>query len=279
MSGKRGERAFLDLLRVLEERPEWKERLRQILLSEELFRLPERFERFLKHHEEVMAEIRAIKEDIRRIQEENERIGQEIQAIKEDIRRIQEENERIWQEIRAIKEENNRIWQEIRAMRERQDSMAQTLNQLAAWRQGEEGRRRGERYERKMLRNLPVLFAGGEGGPPDRPDVYARLRAWLGDRIADLIQKEEANVFLTDAVWWKGERVAVVEVSWRVNGRDVERAFHRARVLQQVGVDARGVVVGETWVGNAQEKARDLGVEWYVDGEFSPGLVRLRKAS
>ncbi len=75
MSGKRGERAFLDLLRVLEERPEWKERLRQILLSEELFRLPERFERFLKHHEEVMAEIRAMRA-------ESERIWQEIRAIK-----------------------------------------------------------------------------------------------------------------------------------------------------------------------------------------------------
>lgn len=348
MARTRREQVFLDLLRVLEERPEWKARLRQILLTEDLLALPEKMDRSLavqeemleriarieeenrkiweeihkiweeiqaikeenhriwqeiqaikeenhkiweeiaaimedirelkKENQKIWKEIAAIKEDIREVREENHKIWQEIEAIKEDIREIREENRKIWEEIRALKEENRRIWEEIRAIKiTLRDEVLPVLQDLQEWRRGEEGHRRGERYEQRIIRNAPVLFAGGEGGSPEHPDIQRRLQVLLGEQIARIPDLTD-SVFLADLVWWKGGKVLVVEVSLRVNGKDVERAARRASVLRDAGVDAIGVVVGEEWVGDARDRAREAGVAWYVDGEFSKELLEIRKA-
>ncbi len=390
MARARHEKTFLDLLKALEEHPEWRDHLRQMLLSRELLELPQRFAEFLEvqrailqeieaikaenqkiwreiaaikeENQRIWQEIAAIKEDIRELRKENQKIWKEIAAIKEDIRELKEENQKIWKEIVAIKEENQKIWkeiavikQDIRELREEnqkiwreiaaikedirelkeenqkiwkeiaeikedirelkeenrkiwqeiaaikedirdlkeenqriwkeiaaikitlRDEVLPALQELQEWRRGEEGRRRGERYERRILRSAPMLFAGGEGGSPEHPEIQRRLQNLLGDQIARITDSVD-NVFLTDLVWRKGGRVLLVEISLRVNGKDVERASRRAQVLQEAGVDALGVVVGESWVGDARELAERLGVAWYVGGEFSPELLELRRS-
>ena len=44
-----------DLLRVLRERPEWKEAVRREILTEELMNLPARFDRFVASTEQFIA--------------------------------------------------------------------------------------------------------------------------------------------------------------------------------------------------------------------------------
>ena len=76
----------------------------------------------------------------------------------------------------------------------------------------------------------------------------------------------EEDPTLADIIWWKGDRVAVVE--------DVRRAM----TLRSAGIDAFGVVIGEDWASlEAREMAKEEGVEWIVGGIPSKGMISFRR--
>ncbi len=56
------EKAFLDLLRLLQEKPELREALRQVLLSEELLNLPAQFQQLLESHLRLEAQVQHLVE-------------------------------------------------------------------------------------------------------------------------------------------------------------------------------------------------------------------------
>lgn len=146
---------------------------------------------------------------------------------------------------------------------------------------GEEGRRMGEEYSRRIRRIARQLFNGGEGGTPEEPEVEMRLAQWLAGRF-DLTQrqKEMHNPVLADLVWWKGERVAVVEVSLKVNGEDIRRARLRADTLREVGVDSLPVVIGEEWAtSDTRDLAEREGVAYKIGDEVSETLLEFRRAT
>ena len=78
---------------------------------------------------------------------------------------------------------------------------------------------------------------------------------WLGALLARGPWDVEEDPFLADLLWWKGEQVAVVEVSVQVDGEDVARAGRRADTLRQAGAQALAVVIGEAWAPEAREQA------------------------
>lgn len=109
------------------------------------------------------------------------------------------------------------------------------LASLLSWQQGESGRREGERFERDVVRGALALFAGGEGGTPDQPWVYA----WLAPLLMQLLKDgtvdlpPEADPTRADLLWRKGSTVAVVEISKVVDEYDVRRAHKRAETLRR----------------------------------------------
>lgn len=156
-----------------------------------------------------------------------------------------------------------------------------TTARIESRQRGEEGRRMGEEYGRRIRRIARQLFNGGEGGTPEEPLVETRLAQWLADRF-DLTQrqKEMHNPVLADLVWWKGDRVAVVEVSLKVNGDDIRRARLRAETLREVGVDALPVVIGEEWATpDMRELALREGVAYKIGDEVSETLLEFRRAA
>jgi hypothetical protein len=156
--------------------------------------------------------------------------------------------------------------------------LAQQVQELVSWQRGESGRRNGERYERETLRRAPALFNGGEGGSPEHPWVQQRLTQQLGAMLGQGVLAPEEDPYLADLVWWKGDRLAVVEVSVQVNGDDVRRAASRAATLRQAGATAFGVVIGEDWaVWEARDRALTVGVEWKVGPDLSAGFLAFRR--
>lgn len=90
----------------------------------------------------------------------------------------------------------------------------------------------------------------------------------------------ENDPFLADLIWWKGDRVAVVEASIQVNGEDVARAARRADALKHVGLQALAIVIGEKWATvDARHKASAERVEWKVGSDLSEGFMDFRRAS
>jgi hypothetical protein len=123
-----------------------------------------------------------------------------------------------------------------------------------------------------------VLFHGGQGGPPERPDIQQRLTTSLASLLVEDIIEAERSPFLADLIWWKGEQVAIVEVSLQIDRQDVSRAERRANTLKRSGMQAIAVVIGEQWATpEAREQAQVRQVEWKVDADLSEGFLSFRR--
>jgi hypothetical protein len=183
------------------------------------------------------------------------------------------------QVVRELAEEQRATEKQLQSLTERIGDLTEQVNALVTWQRGEAGRREGERYELNTIKRAPTLFSGGMGGATDSPVVQKRLSKWLGTVLGEerFLEAEE-DPTLADLIWWKVGRTAVIEISIKVNGRDVIRAFRRAEVLRSAGVDAFPVVIGEDWdTLEARALAKDKGVEWIVAGMFSEGLIAFRR--
>ncbi len=307
----RHERTFLDLLKALEEHPEWRDHLRQLLLSRELLDVPERLAfltrtvqdilhlleqriRRMDRLEEAIAELAeaqrqtetaltTLTEVQRRTEERLNRLEQVVHELAEAQKRTEERLghaeerlDRLEQAVHELTEAQKRTEQWMEVLARAQQHVEEDLRGLLQWQRGEEGRREGERYERKIIRTAIRLFQGGEGGSPDDERIRLRLIT-EANRAGIYASRDEEDPLLADLIWWKDSKVLVVEISLAVDRKDVERASLRARTLRYMGLDALGVVVGERWATpDVQERAHALGVAWYVGGTYSEDLMALR---
>jgi hypothetical protein len=88
----------------------------------------------------------------------------------------------------------------------------------------------------------------------------------------------EDDPFLADIVWWKGEYVAIVEVSRQVDRQDVTRAERRSQTLKQSGRLVMACVIGEQWATpEARAQAQEQQVEWKVAADLSEGFLAFRR--
>lgn len=129
-----------DLLALLEKHPEWKERLRQVLLTEDLLRLPAAVNR-------LIASVDKLTEAVERLthwqQQANEQLGQLLEWQRETIRWQKETNEQLrqlleWQRetTQWQKEVNEQLRQLIEWQRETtqwQKEVNEQLRQLLEW--------------------------------------------------------------------------------------------------------------------------------------------------
>lgn len=273
-----------DLLRLLREHAEWREPLRSLLLTEDLLALPGRFERLVSLVGESVSlqqEALAVVRQLIVLQEQNtENIRQLVTAQQRAEDRLQRAEERLAALAAAQQRTEERLAALIEAQQRTEEQLRQLTEQvhaLVTWQRGEAGRRDGERYEREIIRRAPFLFVGGEGGTADQLEVRRRLTKQLGRLLAGEFRAED-DPFLADLLWWKGERLAVVEVSVKVNGEDVLRATRRAATLRQAGAAVTAVVIGEEWATTeTREHAQALGVEWKIGSDLSPGLLAFRQ--
>jgi hypothetical protein len=230
-------RALLDarVLRKLATRaPDVFDTLRRFILTEELLQLPAEFREFR--------------------QQVNERF------------------DRLEADLAGFKQETRERFDRLEA---RQDRLEASVDSISKWVQGERARRDGLDYQRRVIKRAWRTFGGGEGGCPDEnPEVAYQIDQWLaaagidGNTLDQRSDPQEA-----DLVWWKGRKVAVVEISLKVNGDDVERARLRADTLRQAGLDAIPFVIGAEWAHpETPENARELGVEWRIGSEISDGV-------
>ncbi|MBI3329075.1 MAG: hypothetical protein HYZ81_20515 [Nitrospinae bacterium] len=237
----------LDLLRT---DSAFREEVRRQLLTEELLGLP--------------GLVRELAEAQRRTEEQVQQLIAQVQRQGEQIQLLAEQVRRQGEQIQQQGEQIGLFAQEVRA--------------LVTWQRGESGRRDGERYEREILRRAPSLFNGGHGGSPEQPLIQQRLTEQLGALLSRDVLPAEEDPYLADVVWWKGEQLAIVEVSLQVNGDDVRRAARRSATLRQAGAMALGVVIGEDWATwESRDRALAWNVEWKVGSELSEGFLAFRR--
>ncbi len=82
-----------DLERILRENPEWRERIRTLILEEELRRLPARFERFVEEEfRPLKADVEVLKEDMKVVKGDVEILKRDVAILKIDVAKLRGES-------------------------------------------------------------------------------------------------------------------------------------------------------------------------------------------
>jgi predicted nuclease with TOPRIM domain len=329
---------FHDLVRLVEERPEWRAELRRIVLTDELLALPEQVASLRRDTEQRfqqlavqlaglttaqvrtearlaelsqaqartegrLAELAAaqarLEEQMVTLSQAQARTEERLAELTAAQARLEEQmvtlsqaqartegrlaelaaaQARLEEQMVTLSQAQARTEERLAELTAAQTRTEEGLRSLVNWQRGEAGRRDGERYERDTLRRAPALFNGGQGGAPDHPDIQRRLAVQLAPLLAGDVLDAESDPFLADLVWWKGEQMAVVEVSVQVDRQDVIRAERRAATLRRSGAQARALVVGEQWATpEARELARTRQVAWKVGEDLSEDFLAFRR--
>ena len=95
-------------------------------LSEILRRLEEHDKRF----EEILAEIKALREDQYKLWEEVRALREGQNRLWEEVRSLREGQNKLWEEVKALREGQNKLWEEVKALREGQNKLWEGQNKL-----------------------------------------------------------------------------------------------------------------------------------------------------
>jgi len=307
---------FHDLIHLLEEHPQWRAELRRLLLTDEVLDLPQIVRDLAEAQRETERRIQSLTDRIealanrvqdltdrldaltRQVQDLTDRLDaltRQVQDLTDRLnalaRQVQDLTDRLdalTRQVQDLTDRLNALARQVQDLTDRLDALTRQVQDLTAdvhtllkWQKGEAGRRRGERYERNIIRRAPLLFGGGAGGTTDTPQVQERLGRWLRDLFdRETLLPPEEDPTLADLIWWKGDQVVVAEVSVTVDKTDVWRAVRRARTLRSLGVDAAPAVIGKEWdASETRALAEELGVWWLVRGVPSEAFRAFRRRS
>jgi hypothetical protein len=256
---------FHDLIRLLEEHPDWQIELRRVLFSQDLLDLP-------RTVQELATAQRRTEEAITRLTERMEQGFAEAATERHELRqdltqltgRVDRLTDRVEQGFADAAEDRQRI----------RTDMAQGFADAAT-------DRRDMRRDIGQLKGL-----GQEQFYRDRAAaIFGRLLVQGYDatnQVADHLQEARQTGVISDRDYqealaadllWGGQTrdsrqpiVLVLEASWTVGHIDVDRAARRAAVLRQAGLRALPVAAGQEWPPNMQDDARRSGVAIVQDG-------------
>ena len=232
---------FHDVVRLLEQHPEWRAELRRLVLTEELLALPDQLA-------ELARQVTRLTEAQARIEERLVRTEGRLVQIEERQTRTEE-----WQ-ARTEK------WQAHTETR--LDSLTEVVKRLS----DDVGTLKGKGLETHYRLHGSPFF----GSLLRRPHVLSSEE--LSDILdpgmdqGSLSSDEALEIRRADLVvrgTLREDRKLVylaVEVSWTVDLEDVERAARRGAYLAKTGLSVLPVVAGETIRSGAADRAQDLKV-------------------
>jgi uncharacterized protein Yka (UPF0111/DUF47 family) len=292
-------RAFLTsrtLRRLFQADPELQETLRRLVLTDALLQLPEKVEPLLQLPEKIEPllqlpekiepllqlpdRVEALEAAVSELRAIVNRIEPVVNRIEPVVNRIEPVVNRIEPVVNRIEPIVNRIEPVVNRIEPIVNRIEPAVRELQRWQRGEVARRKGDDYERLIIQRAGRIFGMGQGGSPrDDASVRQQILMWLD--TAGLLDEEEdpaSDPLEADLIWWKGERVALAEISVKVDRHDVRRAKQRAETLRRAGLTVTPVVIGSQWAHRQTPKiAQREGVESVVKGVYSQGVIDFRR--
>lgn len=256
--------------RLMERNARLREAFRRAVMTEALLQLPEQLQQF---SEETMKRFANVEKEV---SEANQRVANVEKEVSETKQRV----EVVEKDVAEIKVGVSNLQQSVSGLQQGVGELQQGVSDLQDWRRGEVARRKGEDYESTIVQRAARIFGLGEGGSPKTNErVSQQVLHWLAQaELLDGDIPEGDDPLLADLIWWKGNQVALAEISVKVDRDDVLRAKRRAEVLRQAGLEVLPVVIGAEWAHPETEQlAEQEGVAWRVGNAVSHSLVAFRK--
>jgi hypothetical protein len=261
---KRAEMAFTvadfhDLVRLLEERPDWRADLRRLVLTDDVLGLPAAVR-------DLVEAQRRSEERLAGVEQRLERVEGRLEGAEERLGRLEESHARLEEAVAKLADVQREMLSEQRNMRREQQIMRRQLDSL-----------RGESLEGRYRQHAPAYFG----------KLLRRTRVLSTQELATLVDDaldagalsrlERDDVLDVDLVargqrWEDGKNILLaVEVSVAIDAGDVERVVRRAAVLGKIQ-DAMPVVAGERLTPAGRSLAESYGVVVALDGRVGkPG--------
>jgi hypothetical protein len=228
---------FPDLLRLLDQHPEWRAELRRHVLGDELPELP------------ALA---------RQLIEAQTRTEARVDALAEAQARTAEQ-------LSVLTAHVGSLTDRVDGLSDRVDTMGNRVGDLSGKMLEIRYRDRAGAYFNPLAGRVRVLDPGRLA---DRLDDAVEA--------GQLTTGERATVLQTDLVLTgsrrddRAEVYLVVEVSVGIGSHDVERAVQRAQLLAKLGRPVVPVVAGEWIIAETAAQARAAGVWQVLDGHAVP---------
>ena len=276
---------FEDLLRLLDERPEWQAALRQRVLTGELLEVP----RLMRETAESQARTQQVLEAFgRRLDQREQQIDELAQLMKqlalrvdEIARQLEQLTRRVdvlAQRVEEIAAQLAQLTRRVDALTERVDQLAQQVEQLT--KQMNEMARQFAQYRRDtdQLKGMMLEMRYAQRPYAYFKDLIRRARTLSVDELYDLLEglnlteAEVRDVVACDALIFGRDpedgkpTYLLLEASWTVDLEDVERASRRAALLSRAGLTVVPVVAGYAARPNILEEAARRNVRCVFDG-------------
>jgi len=228
-----------DLIKVLEQNPEWREKLLQALLTDKFLQLPARVDRL-----EV--------------------------AMTQLIEQVQE----LTKQVQAFIEGQKQLQLQMQALTLRVDKLTAGVEEIAKIQRGmvdDVGYLKGRDREHFYRENASAIFGRylqkakvmNKGKLLERMNAAKALTDDEWREIVDLDLAVEAVTRQTAR-----QLILAMEVSWVINRGDVERAVRRATLMRECGLPAIPVVAGNGLLPGAKDSAKDHQVLVVLDGRI-----------
>jgi hypothetical protein len=246
---------FRDLVHILEERPEWRAELRRLVLTDELLTLPQQ-----------VAELRAQTEQrFQELIEAQRRTEEQVATLTAAQRRTEEQVAALTVQVTELTTAQQRIEGQIAALTRVVRTLVDDVGELKGDNLENRYRTKVYAFFSRLIRRAHVLSAD---------ELTTLLDEALDNRT--LSEAEADEIALADLVV-RGKRredgtevYLVVEVSWGVGPKDVERAAERAALLAKLGPPALPVVAGRKITPDGKRLARTQHVWQLTDGRAVP---------
>ena len=253
-----------DLVRILEEQPEWANRLRLIILGQELMELPAAFRQYREETRQqfrlVNARIDRLEAEVAEIRRAQTEMAARMTSMEDRVARMEERQERMESRQERMEERQER-------MEERQEGMDKRLADL-------DGTVAGAEYEVKVIRNLRAIARDSSLHRirslfSRNKDNDRQLDERLDQAVADsrITEEQAIDIQNSDVIAQAQDKetggwvYVAIEASRTVRTGDVERAARRAKLLERATqTPAVAAVFGAEISDDARRQAAAAGV-------------------
>lgn len=231
---------FEDLVRLLEQRPEWRARLRELLLPRELLELPELVR-------DLRALIATVQQQLTRVETRIEAVEVRVGAVETGLAEFRRDVDRRFEQV---DERFNQVDRRFDQVESRLDTIVEDVGwfrHTAVRRDTDIAELKGrdlERHYRDRAHMFDHLI------PSPVPLSSTELVTWLRAQVqaGRLNPAEYHRIRRVDIVFRGGDpadpEYLAIEVAWVVDASDVQRAVQRAALLRKTGVRAGAAVAG-----------------------------------
>jgi hypothetical protein len=258
---------YTDLVRLLNEHPEWRADLRRLILSEELLTLPEIVRELAEAQRRTEEQVRALAEAQQRnearlasVEERLIRLESIVEALVEQVRSLTEAQQGNEERLSRLGSIVEILVEQVRALTEAQQRTERTVGDLKGDMLELTYQNKAGAYFGPLLRRLQVVKPHTL---EDRLEVHLSEEEFKDVLLLDLLVSGRPRHHPDIPEVW-----LAIEVSAVIDQEDVDRARRRAELLSRAGYQAIPAVAGKQATLGAESEARTHKVVLLQDGRI-----------